>query len=267
MPVCYHRSMRVVVLGASGESGLEVVREGLARGIQITAGVRDTTKTEHIDHENFTSVKVDVFSEESLASVFAGHDAVVSALGFPKNPAGVNGFSKTIPLIVSAMRTAQVKRLVLISAWFTEESSRTHPFYQTIWQHVPGLVNVLDDTNKMENWLQEEAPDIWWASVKPGSLCWGEGTGRDLKYRIGQEVVEESFFIRRADLARGLLDVLVSGARGRVSVGEVCSKDEEKTELKSLQSIMQTMQEVTMGSEAQDMTAFFHAWEKLIDQK
>ena len=85
MPLCYHRSMRVVVLGASGESGLEVVREGLARGIQITAGVRDTTKTEHIDHENFTSVKVDVFSEESLVSVFAGHDAVVSALSFPSD--------------------------------------------------------------------------------------------------------------------------------------------------------------------------------------
>ena len=259
--------MKVAVLGASGESGVEVVREGLARGMKITAGVRDPAKLDHIKHDNLSCVKVDVFSENSMASLFAGHDAVVSALGFPKNPAGVTGFSATIPLIVSAMRSAGVKRLVLISAWFTEESSRQHYFYQTIWQHVPGLVNVLDDTNKMEIFLEEEAPDIWWASVKPGSLCWGQGTGRDLSYKIGAEVVEESFFIRRADLARGILDVLVSGARGRVSVGERCSKEEEKEELESLKGIMKTMQEDTLGAEAPDMTPFFNAWEQLIERK
>ena len=257
----------MVVLGASGESGLEVVKEGLARGMKITAGVRDPAKLDHIKHDNLSCIKVDIFSENSMAALFAGHDAVVSALGFPKNPAGVTGFSDTIPLIVSAMRTARVKRLVLISAWFTKESSRQHPFYQTIWQHVPGLVNVLDDTNKMEILLEEEAPDIWWASVKPGSLCWGEGTGRDLSYKIGAEVVEESFFIRRADLARGMLDVLVSGARGRVSVGEKSTKDEEREELKSLQGIMKTMQEVNLGAEAPDMTPFFTSWEQLIEEK
>ena len=103
--------------------------------------------------------------------------------------------------------------------------------------------------------------------MKPGSLCWGEGTGRDLSYKIGAEVVEESFFIRRADLARGMLDVLVSGARGRVSVGEKSTKDEEREELKSLQGIMKTMQEVNLGAEAPDMTPFFTSWEQLIEEK
>ena len=259
--------MKVIVLGASGDTGLEVVRQGLARGMKITAGVRDPAKMEHIKHDNLSCVKVDVFSEESMASVFAGHDAVVSALGFPKNPNGVTGFSQTTPLIVSAMRAARVKRLLLISAWFTEEASRSHSFFQNIWQHVPGLVNVLDDQSRMENFLTEQASDIWWAAVKPGSLSWGEGTGRDLKYKIGADVVDESFFIRRADLARGMLDVVISGAMGKVAMGEKCSKEEEKAELRAFQGFMQTMQEKTMGSEAPDMSAFFSAWEQMIVHK
>ena len=50
-------------------------------------------------------------------------------------------------------------------------------------------------------------------------------------------------------------------------MGEKCSKEEEKEELASLQGIMKTMQEVTLGAEAPDMTPFFNAWEQLIERK
>ena len=259
--------MKVVVLGASGDTGLEVVKEGLARGMKITAGVRDPAKMDHVKHDNFSCVKVDIFSAESMASVFAGHDAVVSAVGFPKSPNKITSFSEMTPLIVSAMRTARVKRLLVISAWFTDEESRSHTFFQNNWKYVPGLVNVLDDQCRMEEFLNDHASDIWWAAIKPGTLSWGEGTGRDLKYKIGGGVMDESFFIRRADLARGMLDVVVSGAMGKVAIGEKCSKEDEKAELRAFQGFMKTMQEKTIGKDAPDMTAFFDSWEKMIDQK
>ena len=68
--------------------------------------------------------------EEKLAAGLAGQEAVISALGFPKTGQQVDGFSRSIRPLLTAMRAAGVARLVVTSAWFTLQASRADPFYQ-----------------------------------------------------------------------------------------------------------------------------------------
>lgn len=42
----------LVILGATGASGLQLVQQALARGYQVSALVRNPKKLEHIKHQN-----------------------------------------------------------------------------------------------------------------------------------------------------------------------------------------------------------------------
>jgi len=261
--------MKIALLGGTGETGVEVVRQALQKGHKVTVGVRSPEKV--APQKNLTIVKSDVFSAQSLEELFEGQDAVVSTLGFPKTEQEVTGFSTSIPIIVAAMRKKKVKRLVVTSAWFTDSPSReSSSFYQSNWKFVPGLANVLDDQNRMEDFLEKEAgQDLSWASVKPGTLSWGPSLGQQLVYRVGgQHCQTNSFIIRRADLARAILSVLVSEVKGNVAVGVKTSKAEELCEVDHFQENMTTMLEKTIGKDnIPDMGKMYMGWRAMVEVK
>ena len=72
--------MRVLVIGASGKTGHEVVRQALAAGHEVTAFVRDPSRLQVRD-PRLTVVRGDVRSEGDLKRGLAGQDAVISTLG------------------------------------------------------------------------------------------------------------------------------------------------------------------------------------------
>ena len=86
----------------------------------------------------FHQVKeVDIFKEEDLVEHFKNTDAVVSCLGCRPSFLGwstITFYLDTIKPIVAAMRTANKKRLVCMSAWgtvckYTLFSTRIHFFW------------------------------------------------------------------------------------------------------------------------------------------
>src|SRR5215469_15265263 len=72
--------MKVLVFGASGGTGHELVEQGLARGHAITAFVRRPEKLT-IRHENIIIHQGDVRDRASVESALQGRDAAISALG------------------------------------------------------------------------------------------------------------------------------------------------------------------------------------------
>ena len=70
-------------------------------------------------------MKGDIFSEEELSAHFRGVDAVVSCLGFQRKSI-VTGYSDSIKPIVSAMRIANIQRLVVMTAYYTEGRTYHH---------------------------------------------------------------------------------------------------------------------------------------------
>ena len=106
------RSKRVLVFGASGGVGRQVVEQALGRGHEVIAVVRTPGKLAVSDSE-LTVVTADLSNREAIDAAVRGADAVISALG-PSLDRRATG----MPLvqgtqnIVDAMRAAGVPRFV-----------------------------------------------------------------------------------------------------------------------------------------------------------
>ena len=74
--------MKLAILGATGRTGMEAVKQALANSHEVTAIVRNPAKMT-LSHDKLSVVEADIFDQESLKSSFTGHDAIVSCLGFP----------------------------------------------------------------------------------------------------------------------------------------------------------------------------------------
>jgi uncharacterized protein YbjT (DUF2867 family) len=80
--------MNILVLGAAGKTGREVLAQSLAAGHTVTAFVRDPEKLDRTD----VAVAVgDARSVDDLGEALRGQDAVISTLG-----SGLNGRQKLI---------------------------------------------------------------------------------------------------------------------------------------------------------------------------
>lgn len=63
--------MKIVLLGATGETGRLLLELVLAGGHEVTAAVRDSTRMT-VEHAKLRTVECNIFSSESLTPVFRG---------------------------------------------------------------------------------------------------------------------------------------------------------------------------------------------------
>ncbi|TQS42379.1 sugar nucleotide-binding protein [Cryptosporangium phraense] len=76
--------MNLTILGASGAVGVELTRQALDRGHEVTAISRHPERLP--DGPRLTRVAADVLDAESIAQALAGRETVVSALGVTDAP-------------------------------------------------------------------------------------------------------------------------------------------------------------------------------------
>ena len=110
-------SMKLLILGATGRIGRELVDLALARGHLVTAYVRTPTKLRR--RERGLIVKQgDALEVDCLTEALLGQDAVVSALGLPAKKAlrPSSFMAESMASTVAAMKRAKVQRLALVSA-------------------------------------------------------------------------------------------------------------------------------------------------------
>ena len=72
--------MKLAIFGATGKTGIELVKQALEQGHAVTAFVRDPARLD-IKDGNLTLVTGDVFDPASVAQAVEGQDAVICALG------------------------------------------------------------------------------------------------------------------------------------------------------------------------------------------
>ena len=63
--------MKIVLLGATGETGKVLLDLCLARGHEVVAAVRDSSRM-NSEHPNLRKAECNIFSPESLTPVFRG---------------------------------------------------------------------------------------------------------------------------------------------------------------------------------------------------
>lgn len=105
---------KIIVFGANGGTGKEVVKQALEMGYEVTAVVRNLN-TFNQTHPFLNIIKGDVLQRENFEKKVIGKDAVISCIGSGSTkPTTI--YSIGIENIITAMNATAVKRLMCISA-------------------------------------------------------------------------------------------------------------------------------------------------------
>jgi len=201
--------MRLLILGATGGIGTELISQGLDRGHLITAFVRSPKKVGRV-HERLRVVAGDARDVRQLRSVFPGHDAVLSTLGtrgLGSTSIREDGARGT----VDAMKEGGLRRLMVVSAALLFDGIG---FAAWLLRRVI-LRNVARDSLGMESIIRDSGLD--WTIVRPPRLTNGL---RKQTYRVEDaRLPHGGFKISRADVAHFMLDELEHPKHMRKVVG------------------------------------------------
>ncbi len=212
MATSTHAPTRILVLGATGGTGLAVVGQALERGHRVTAFVRSPQKL-GAPREGLTAIRGDPFDAEALGAALTGHDAVLSALG-PPGPQRTTIAGDGARSTVTAMQAAGVRRLLVVgvAVLFEDIGLLAAILRRTL------LRNVAADSAEMERVVTASGLD--WTIARPPRLTNGPFSGR---YTVADGRMPDgaggSATIRRADVAHFLLEELEHGAHIRRIVG------------------------------------------------
>jgi putative NADH-flavin reductase len=192
--------MRVLILGATGATGLEVVRQALAQELFVTAFVRNPARLT-VGGPTLRVIQGDVADYAGVAGAVEGQDAVVSTLGVGRplrsDPAVIEGVRHTL----RAMEAHSVRRLVYLSFIGVRESRAAAGLLIRYVARHP-LRHEIADHEAKEELIRASGCD--WTIVRAPKLSNALPTGR---YRHGDGIVATSVFpvLPRADVAAFLL--------------------------------------------------------------
>lgn len=173
--------MKVALIGATGFVGSAALTEGVSRGYEITAIVRDTAKVEKL--AGVTALSVDINNVDALAAALLGHDAVINAYnpGWT-NPNIYEDALKGNQSIQEAVKKAGIKRLLVIggagSLYIGDGQLVDSPQFPK--EYYPGASAARDYLN-----ILKEEVELDWTFLSPAiNLHPGERTGN---FRLGTE--------------------------------------------------------------------------------
>ncbi len=204
--------MRILLLGANGKTGREVLARALKQGHRVTALVRSEDRLADTRHDALIVKVGNVCDPSVLRPLVPGHDLVISVLG-PRRPtkAATAIYHESATAIVDAMRHGKVKRLLLMSSalLFPDDSLSVRALR---WL-VP---NNVQSARRMEEWII--GSELHWTIVRTGFL----NTKSETRCRIGRGVLPEGGgAVSRAAVAEFLLSEAVQSAHVKKIVG-VC---------------------------------------------
>ena len=191
--------MNILVFGATGATGQQVVKQALSRGHRVTAFVRRPEALETAD--NLRIVVGDAARDKSkIAEAMSGQELVISTLGRRNSFRSDHLISRSMEAIVPSMEQAGVRRMTLMSSFGVGESLRDAPLIPGIMYRIL-LKEIFADKETAERQLRSSGLD--WTIVYPVLLTNGPLTGR---YRVGERLDLHGISkISRADVAHFIL--------------------------------------------------------------
>jgi putative NADH-flavin reductase len=189
--------MRLLLLGATGGTGRQLLSQALERGHEVTAFVR---RPEKLSAQEHLLVRTgDATDRASVNRAVAGQDAVLSTLGV-RSPLAADLISPSLRALVPAMQEHNVRRLVWLSALGVGETRDQAPAFLRI-PFSTVLRRIGQDKAAGEEYLR--STDLDWTLVYPPALTNGPRTGR---YRSGETLTVKGIpRISRADVAEFML--------------------------------------------------------------
>lgn len=200
--------MKLAIIGGTGKTGKELLKQGLEAGHHITALVRNPKKVK-IQHPNLEVVKGNVMNIADLEDIFNGKDAVLSALGHKRFLGPSHILSKGTDNMLKAMKTANVSRFICITSMGINDNRFKLGLYYTLFV-IPFIVFFyFRDKAKQERLIIES--DVNYTLVRPGQMTNGK---KRTRYRVGEKLGSYilTLMISRADVAHFMLEQLTTSA-------------------------------------------------------
>jgi putative NADH-flavin reductase len=205
--------MKLTILGATGGTGQQLVREAIGAGHEVTAIVRRPDAITESSPQ-LRVVRGDLLDSQWTGQGIEGADAVLSAIGATsRGPTTL--YSAGTAAVLKAMDNAGVRRILVVSADPTGpakdrlgEAKIIHPI---LWQFLRGTY---EDMRRMEQVLA--ASDADWTVFRPPRLTNGPLTGK-ARTAVGK-FLPRSRVVSRADVAAAMLAAISDPATARQAV-------------------------------------------------
>jgi len=196
--------MKLLIIGSTGGTGRQLVKQALEEGHQVSAFARMPSKV-GMSHHNLRIAQGDVTDYASVEAAVAGRDGVLCALGtkvISKNTIQSDGTRN----IIQAMQKNGVRRLIVETSLDVGDSRGQLGFFFAHVIRTTLLRNIFEDKELQERIVRESGLD--WTIVRPAMLNDGPRTG---KYRAGFSASDKiSRKISRADVADFMLKQVMS---------------------------------------------------------
>jgi uncharacterized protein YbjT (DUF2867 family) len=185
--------MRVLVIGATGKTGDQLVRQLLEANHTVSVFVRTSDKLGDLA-SRVTIIQGDARNSEALDRALSGQEAVLSAFG-PRSFGKDDLQEVHLTNLVTAMERQTVHRYIGLSAWGAGDSIGSASFGMKLATKTL-LKNLYADKNRGEAVIISSKLD--YTNVRPGRLADGPALGNVLATTDGKNI---SKTINRADVA------------------------------------------------------------------
>ncbi len=195
--------MKLLIFGATGGTGRELLKQALDQGHHLVAFVRDPAKIEELQNPNLRVIRGDVLDSAATESAVAGQEAVFSTIGTGARRSTLR--EDGTRNIVMAMEKAGVRRFICQSSLGVGNSRANLPFFTKYIIVSVFLRHAFADHERQEAIVKKSALD--WTIVRPPHLKDGSKTG---VYRHGFSITDRQIKgkISRADVADFMLKQL-----------------------------------------------------------
>ncbi len=188
---------KVIIFGATGSIGIEVIKQNLSVGNLVTAFCRTPEKLSDIKHKNLTIAIGDVFIKDDVEKSVVDQDVVIVTLGSGKQRKSIVRSGGT-QNIIQAMQKHGIKRIICQSTLGTGATQGNLNFF---WKRIMFgwyLKQVFLDHELQEKIVRGSGLD--WTIVRPAAFTDGELT-QNYRYNFPSNDRSVTLKISRADVA------------------------------------------------------------------
>jgi putative NADH-flavin reductase len=204
--------MNVLILGATGYTGTEVLKQALQKNYTVTVLVRNA-KAITAQHQNLSIIEGNVLDRNILSQALHNQDVVIQVLGISgKGDGKPNSFvSDATKILVEEMQKQNVNRLIALSNVGAGNSISFMPRFFTKFilpYFMKWLKAIIDDKNIMEpiimnsslQWTIIRCPNITEKTAKSDVTATLDGKGLKLSITkpdaakfIVDQIIEKNF--------------------------------------------------------------------------
>jgi len=198
--------MKIVIFGATGGTGRELVKQALEAGHEVTALVRNPAKI--TPQTGLQIIQGNALEAEPVIQAIVGQDAVLSALGGTLTDNEL--LPRAIEHILAGMKQHSVRRLIVLGAAGTQPGAIKRQSFLVRQASILVAATSHRKPFAAQRAMQQKIhdSDTDWTVVQPPKLLNSPGIS---SYRVdGEALPAGGLQISRADVAKCMLEQLSS---------------------------------------------------------